>query len=119
MYKRMYEISRENQLQIAMCSARVYDKNGNYVVEKSCVRKNKVLNDLLDSEFMFLAGAVWKGLYKRKFIIENDIKFRENIPFSEDKLFNIEALCKCKKLMYIDKQYYNYIYNQYGAVQKL
>lgn len=37
---------------------------------------------------------VWGKLYRRQFLIENELKF-ENVSYAEDKLFNIECyLCK-------------------------
>ena len=35
---------------------------------------------------------VWNKLYRREFIVENNLKFREDLTFGEDEMFNVEAL---------------------------
>lgn len=54
-------------------------------------------------------NVVWNKLYKKEFILRNNIVFDEEINFGEDFLFN----CKCMKrtnLIYVmDNAYYNYM----------
>ena len=35
---------------------------------------------------------VWDRIYKRKFLIDNNLRFDEKINFGEDQIFNLEAL---------------------------
>lgn len=43
-------------------------------------------------ERQFLWEVVWDRIYKRKFLLENNLEFNENLNFGEDQIFNLEAL---------------------------
>lgn len=43
-------------------------------------------------ERQFLWEVVWDRIYKRQFLIDNKIRFNENLNFGEDQIFNLEAL---------------------------
>ena len=53
--------------------------------------------------------APWLFLYRRKFLIENDIKFPEEV--AEDVFFNFGAVCATSKIIKIDIPFY--IYRKY------
>lgn len=59
-------------------------------------------------------GVVWGKLFKTKLL--GDIKFDETISFSEDLLFCVEYLYKCKTVTYFPKKLYNYFVCQSGTV---
>ena len=52
---------------------------------------------------------VWNKLYKRDFIIKNNLLFNEEISFGEDFLFNCQALKNTNFLYIMDNAYYNYV----------
>ena len=54
-------------------------------------------------------NVVWNKLYKRQFILENDIRFDKEISFGEDFLFNCLCMKKTNSIYVIDKAYYNYM----------
>ena len=37
---------------------------------------------------------VWNKLYKRRFILDNNIRFKEGLQYGEDEVFNLECLFK-------------------------
>lgn len=37
-------------------------------------------------------SMVWNKLYKRSFLLDNDIRFREDMPFGEDEIFNYQCV---------------------------
>ena len=43
-------------------------------------------------ERQFLWEVVWDRIYRRKFLIDNNLRFDEKINFGEDQIFNLEAL---------------------------
>lgn len=43
-------------------------------------------------ERQFLWEVVWDRIYKRSFLLENNLRFDENINFGEDQIFNLEAM---------------------------
>ncbi len=53
----------------------------------------------------FANGMPWNKIYKRKCITED---FPVGIKFTEDALFNLDNLHNFKKVVVIDKVYYNY-----------
>lgn len=52
---------------------------------------------------------VWCNLYKKDFILSNNLKFKENL-FFEDEEFNVKSLLLARKVKLIDC--YGYIYRQ-------
>lgn len=90
----------------------------NYLIENCKKQKNlkayKIKNikstnylprDLNDSKYMC---AVWCGLFKRKFLIDNMLYFREGMIAQEDTLFYFEFLCKAKTIYKSDMIFYLY-----------
>lgn len=51
-----------------------------------------------------MAGSVWRCLYRRELL--KDIRFPVGIKLSEDRLFNMEAMGKAKKLAYFKQGLY-------------
>ena len=47
--------------------------------------------------------AVWRQLWNRDYLINNNIWFNENTSPHEDLLFTFEAIIKCKKISYYPK----------------
>lgn len=54
-----------------------------------------------------LRVEVWRSLYKREFLIENNLKFQKGITH-EDEEFTPRALLKAKKVVLSDNWFYNY-----------
>lgn len=74
-------------------------------------KKNKILN--IQSAFSE-AGLLHNGFscskaYNRKIIIENNLRFKEDISFKEDLIFFLDYLKFCKTIEYIDTTRYHYI----------
>ncbi len=56
--------------------------------------------------------GVCGGLYRRRFLTDNDLRFYEEIKFSEDLIFSARAVCAAKSLYYIEEAcVYHYFYN--------
>ncbi len=54
-------------------------------------------------------NVVWNKLYKRDFLLENDIRFDKDVTFGEDFLFNLKCMKKTNSIYIINKAYYNYM----------
>ena len=50
--------------------------------------------------------AVWYFLYRRKFLLENNIKFPDEV--AEDVFFNFDVICATSKIIKIDTPFYIY-----------
>lgn len=54
--------------------------------------------------------AHWTGLYRRKFLKENNIRYNPELKYSEDTLFITEVVLKTRKIEYVKDAYYHYFY---------
>lgn len=79
-----------------------YDK----IYDKKDINE-KIIPRLLCIEDLTLLPC-WNKLYKRSFLIENNIFFLKNLVLEEDGVFNCLAFSKCNKLTFIN--YAGYIY---------
>ena len=55
-----------------------------------------------------MVGVAVCKLYKAKFLKENNLTFKENLPLSEDGVFAFHALEKSEKVIYINEFLYHY-----------
>ena len=63
--------------------------------------------------------SVWRFLYKRKIITDNNILFPINIQLGEDTLFNCHFFCYANKICYIKDVLYTYHVKKEGAMSKI
>ncbi len=56
-------------------------------------------------------SSVCTKIYKRDFLLKNNIRFKENLKKSQDVVFNTEAFFKCKSLGYMPRLMYFYRQN--------
>ena len=59
--------------------------------------------------------AVWRQLWNRDYLINNNIWFNENTSPHEDLLFTFEAIIKCKKISYYPKILHIYKFRKNSA----
>lgn len=111
MFRILHEDAKSKNTDIVMCDA-VTKTDGKPdaedtlpMLDESCmIRKN----DWSPALLAYMAGAVWRCLYKMELI--KDLRFPVGIKISEDRLFNLQAMGKTDKLYY-DKRglYYRYV----------
>lgn len=97
---------------------RFYEKSGKYelVDETDFEMLNRAPADLLlffsntlpDNNQNALMGYVWRSIFKKSIIDKNNIRFNENIAFSEDLLFLLEYLSNTDTCCTIENYGYNY-----------
>jgi glycosyltransferase involved in cell wall biosynthesis len=57
--------------------------------------------------------GVWRSLYKRSFLVENNLSFNNNIRYSEDILFSTILVTKANRFYYTEEgMFYHYRVNQ-------
>jgi len=64
-----------------------------------------------------LLAAMYIFLFKKKFIDEQGIYSDENITYSEDWLFSLEAIFKAKTLAVLHNIHYHYVNNSLGLTE--
>lgn len=86
------------------------DETGKIVPAPHYFNKNRVPKDIdtfnretnPDRILNFTTSVVWNKIFRRKFILDNGIRFQE-IRNGNDIFFTVVALCKAKKISYVDK----------------
>lgn len=63
-------------------------------------------------------GVSWAKLYRKKFLINNNVKFNEGITRAEDHLFILNVISFNPIIKYVDQCVYNYRRNQFSTVNK-
>ena len=71
------------------------------LLEKDCVLQKK---DWTPALLRYMAGSAWRCLYRRELL--EDVRFPVGIKLSEDRLFNLEAMGKAKKMVYFKQGLY-------------
>lgn len=66
--------------------------------------------------FPVLNGFIWRFLYLRSIIVENDITFEG--AYLEDELFLLEYFCHARRFAVVDQPLYNYFWNTNSATHK-
>lgn len=65
-----------------------------------------------------LYGYIWRNMYRADIIKKNNITFSEKIKISEDFMFILEVLNRCKKVVIIPKNLYVYNVNDTSVTAK-
>lgn len=87
---------------------------------------------LRDSDSATDSGAPWAKLYRKKIIMDNNLRFKEELRRMQDNVFNLEAYEFATKIFYMNEPLYHYrkstnsgfnrynpyIYNNYITVFK-
>lgn len=63
----------------------------------------------------FLFDTCWNKLFKRDFLINNNIKFPENMSMGEDLYFKMHFLCYAKKIKFFNGGKYFYRQHDFSA----
>ena len=109
----IYNAAISSQADIIYFNANIY-KNNTLINYYNLKRLKSIKNkDLL---FKKMIHAVWNKLYKKEFLLKNDIKFPVGIKSSEDNIFNEMCHFHAPKYFILDKKLYNYNEFNLGAI---
>lgn len=73
----------------------------------------------LNEKYEKFHGFVWKNIYKKSIISDNEISFLEYLKPYEDEIFNIYFIKKCNKVCVSKNVVYNYIVNTDSITAKM
>ena len=90
------------------------DKNGNIFYSTYCSSSFLHLNGP-NAEKYFILGQAWRSLYKRDFLIRNNLYFREHF-LHEDSEFNMRAMCFAYDVSYVQRSVYRYYTSNNGSI---
>ncbi len=72
-------------------------------------KANKIINVKEDSSILRIQPSIWSAIYKRTFLLENDIRFLETKGGSyQDTSFAFKALSLAKRVLLTPKAYLHY-----------
>ena len=78
------------------------------------LKKEEFRNDFIDLFKTDMMYNVWSRIYKKEFILKNNIKFPSR-PIGEDTLFNFQVYQHLDNILFIDSTLYNYIAGRSGS----
>lgn len=112
-FEKIFYETYEDKLDIGIGNGNYYYKNGD---TKPFNRSDKIKTNIIfpGKEYFKLAvetgshrDEVWDDIYRREFLIKNNLKFKKGLCH-EDMIFSIQALIRAEKVKYIDCNYYMY-----------
>ena len=117
MYEYLLELAKSNNLDVVKTDFdRFYTlRNGEYYYEKialwngSFSKYNTVINPRYDDYLYANDYNIWKGIYKKSFLIENNIWLNETPGAAfQDIGFAQQVLACAERVYYSDKSFYRY-----------
>lgn len=126
MFEKMYHKAIENNTDITICSARKYDENLEYEVEKYPTWPINYDNAIIDKIFSYkdcpdvffdcTIVVPWTKLFKREFLIKNNLKF-PYIKTCEDGVFGLQSMVAAERIIIFDDVLVKYRCNHQGSSQ--
>lgn len=119
MYERMLTEAEASSADVVMCDALTVYENGEtradtiQMLHQNCMFSPEKMDPELMLEF---AGAVWRCIYKRQLIQQNNIAFPMGLKFSEDRIFNIYAMGLADTICYVKQPLYMRYVNMESCV---
>jgi len=107
----LYNKINEENNDIAFCNFKSVFDNGTSEKNISTYKKGKEIKIKKiedEKKILALSPSIWTKIFKREFLIENNIKFPEGV-LAEDLSFFIHTLLKSNGIVYLNDYYgYNY-----------
>ena len=114
----MYEnLLKNNNFEILITDFFKEDEFGNKLVQENSLspyegkiqdnEKFQIIKKMITSQNM---GSIWRCIYLKKFIIDNNLYFYDKVYRGADLLFNIDCLKKSKNIIYDKSNFYHYVY---------
>lgn len=85
--------------------------------ESPIIYKNKITDggEKIIWDFKSHFGSIF---YKKRFLVEKNIRFFENLKYSEDKIFLQQSAALAKKIYFVNSVIYGYRKNRQSAMEK-
>lgn len=124
MYEKLYQGIKKSSYPICLCNYSKDTKKRSAAkkfgfketqLDAQMVRK-KIIPDMIGMDdliprYDYIMGCVWRGLFERKFLEENHLRFEPGITIMEDLVFMVQALLKCEGVQIETGVYYHYFQN--------
>lgn len=118
-------INEKKDVDIVISRVNVHNEDNCYQNNCSNNENHEIINkeELIESIFINIENKYtcvdtpWAKLYRRKFLIDNNITFNEELSNGEDGLFNFIVYYKANKIYFTKDITYNYRINPYSTCQ--
>lgn len=126
-YQEMYETIKLNNADMLITNYYEFDTKNNIAKELNTIYKTRIVEgeqikkiacqmlgaNPIEQGAEDIGMSVWKNMYSRRFIEENQLRFYSEREFvSEDAIFQLMAIPKMKKLSMLTNCYYYYCKNE-------
>ncbi|MGL5233077.1 MAG: glycosyltransferase [Fusobacteriaceae bacterium] len=125
LFEKFFKEGQKDDLDIIIGNAKYFKDGvvGSSLFRSPIVKEGKIVSGLefLDLSFgkpKCFREEVWDDIYKRDFLLENNLFFYEGL-IHEDSLFTPLAYLKAKKVRYIDSSFYFYRQREGGIMSKV
>lgn len=129
-YEKLYNNAKENNSDFTLGGYKIIDEKLNiksyndiylyktvYIDDE--IKENIFFNMLGISKKNNIGVSVWRAIYKREVLEKYKIKFvSEREYLSEDYIFHIDFVPKCKKISIVKGSYYNYCENNISSLTR-
>lgn len=117
MYEELYKASVVNKCDISMCDCKIESNHREIIDSIDIISESKIFykDDIFPDELALMAGSMCKCIYSTDLLRNNNILCPIEIKLSEDRIFNIKALGRMKKLYYLKRPLYNIVIRQNSA----
>lgn len=104
---------------------KTYVYKGNEIIRKQYMPKflgttQDDINTWIDTNYLWKErkqfASVWRFLYKRSVLIENNVFFYPGVKLFEDKLFNACFFCYAQSIATMNEVFYNYFIREKGLL---
>ena len=112
MFENLYKITKKGDIDIIRSNFYLYwDKNKKEALNFKILKNlyNKIFNPMELQNIFLVQPSIWAGIYKKLFLIKNDIKFLTTPGASyQDTSFFYKTLYKANKIFCTKKAFYYY-----------
>lgn len=113
MYEKLYEAAVENELDMVKSDAFYWIESEDFICRKHIKALDAYYDQVLDpldrSKFFEFYMNIWTGIYKRSFLLENQIRFHESAGASyQDNGFWMQTCIYAKRAMWLNQAFYLY-----------
>ena len=110
MYNTLYKLAVSKECDIVMCdTVTKYDEKPDEEDTITQLKGGELLykKDIHPELLREMAGSSCRCIYKMEMLKNNNITFPQNIPLSEDRMFNIQAFGYANRVYYTKTPFYN------------
>ena len=123
---KFYSLCKESNLDVIRGAYKIYSEEKNDFLSHNPPTfpyLNKVLSgtEFLDYSMKYHFNEVvpWLGLFKRQYILDNDLFFPNGISYEEDQLMFLKAMLSGGKFMQVQDYFITYVYRKYSCTKNL